>query len=224
MRTTKYTCFICWESFSLADEKEKEKVISCCRCFHNDYKYAHIRCMKYWINSSNGSNKQCNVCCTPYVIQTSRVSFTTIIKKYWHMTLIYLLLLAFAYTINMITWARLMIPATVYIVTPKYNKETHQYEKDDNPEILYVGSTFTQKVVAVSQTIMVILFSIYLGRLSLMYMESKTNTRTLIGMSPDNRILSIDLNEGNCDSCSDDEEQSLLLNNEIINNLNSTMA
>jgi len=225
MSNEKYTCFICWESFSLDNKNEKEQVISCCRCLHNDYKYSHIRCLKYWVKNSNGSNKKCNICCTPYTIKNSRAPFTTILKNYWFLAYAYLMFLVFLFIINIITWAKVTVPVVVYIVSPKLNKESNQYKKDNNSQLIFIESTLTQKIIVICQTIMSIFFSIYIGKLLVTYIEKKTNTNYLIGMSPDNQILSIDLNENNDEAVSDDEEKhSLTNNNKMINNLNSILV
>jgi len=197
MDTEKYTCFICWETFSLTNEKERKEVISCCRCTHNDYKYAHIHCLKYWVNTSNGSNKKCNICCSPYIIQKSRIPFSTILKSYWLIAYFYILLIIFSFMICMITWAKFMIPAVVYIVTPVFNKDTLQFENEKDTSLIYVESDVHQKILVIIQTIVLIFLCLIVGKIILSFIEKRTNTNKLIGMNPDNQIISVDLKENN---------------------------
>ncbi|ORX48361.1 hypothetical protein BCR36DRAFT_413136 [Piromyces finnis] len=193
MDTEKYTCFICWESISLSDKKERNEVISCCRCTHNDYKYAHITCLKYWVNSSNGNNKKCNICCSPYVIQKARIPFSTMLKSYWLIMYFYILLVIASFILSVITWAKFMIPTAVYIITPIFNKETHQYENEKDTSVVYVESDIYQKVLVIIQTIVLVILCFFVGKLILSFIGKRTNNNKLIGMNPDNQIISVEL-------------------------------
>ncbi|ORX77538.1 hypothetical protein BCR32DRAFT_295569 [Anaeromyces robustus] len=193
MDTNYYTCFICWESFKISDEKENKNVISCCRCQHHDYKYAHIDCIKYWVNSSNGSNKKCNICGSPYIMQQFRAPFITLLKQYCLTIYFYVLFLISIFIISIVTWARYMIPASVYIVVPIYNQTTQKYEQGKNTSLLYVESSKLEKTLVILETILFILISLNLGKILLDFMERKTNTNKLIGINCYNQLVSIDL-------------------------------
>lgn len=190
-----YTCFICWESFSLSDEKEKNNIISCCRCNHHDYKYAHVDCLKYWVKSSNGSNKKCNICCTPYIIQKSEVPLSHLIKKHWMMFYFYVLFLISMFIITVVTWARYMIPTTVYVVTTSLNDHYYQIENERNISLIYINSELTKKALVILQTSLFIIISFFIGRKLLNYVEGKTNTQHLIGIDPNNQMILVDLKE-----------------------------
>ncbi|KAG4108207.1 hypothetical protein H8356DRAFT_1621548 [Neocallimastix lanati (nom. inval.)] len=203
-----YTCFICWDSFSLSDEKEKNRVISCCHCTHRDYKYAHIDCLKYWVKSSKGNNKRCNICCAPYMIQKSGVPLTTLIKKHWVMAICYLLLLLTMGVISINSWAKYMIPAIVYIVVPHFNNETYQLETDNNNiSVVYVNSEFLKKVYVFLQTFLFIIISFYVGKTLLTYVEKKSNTHYLIGISPTNQMVLVDIQEDEKEDLKEEKEK-----------------
>jgi hypothetical protein len=199
-----YNCFICWESFSLSDKKEASKVISCCRCNHNDYKYAHIECLRYWVNSLNGSNKKCNICCTPYIIQKSKVPLSTLLKSHWVVVYFYVLFLISTFIISVLSWAKYMLPIIVYIVTPQFNNEFN-LEKENGTAITYINNGYFIRFYVIFQTVVFIFSIVYVGRMLLNYVEKDNKNNKLIGISPSNQIVLVDLRKKKEEEDDDDD-------------------
>lgn len=209
-----YHCFICWDSIDISDKSQTKKIISPCHCISTDYKYVHIECIKNWINKKNTNTKLCKICCTPYIIQNTRESLSSILRKYWLFIYGYGLYILLSFVIGVVTWAKYMVPVTVIIITPKLENDNESINKMDNPLFdssttypISVSSEPKLKLFAIVQILLILWCTGYIGYLLFTYIEKRINLPSLIGLDINNNIMSVELYDPNEKKDNEDDDK-----------------